>query len=598
MRRLLALFAAVLALGYVLAVPASAESVATKIDLNYIVDQEGDCHATMHVLLRLEGSYDSLTFPLPATAKNISLNGSGVSTQKTESAVLVDISRLVRDYQGDLTLQFEYSLPNVVTFNPDLPEVVAGNKEALELRIPMLSGFSLPVETFSFVINMPQGTFVSRPDIRSTYGQSSFNSDVELLPITSNQIIGSAKVRLSDHEAVWMTMVVPQKMFPSISTDIRTGNPEIIPMLICAGAALVYWLLFLRTRPFLPVKTYTPPEGITAGELGCRLTLAGIDLTAMVFSWAQLGYLLISLDGNGRVLLHKRMEMGNERSAVENRLYRDLFGSRRVTDATGLAYARLCRKAAAIIPNERNLHKASSGSKNIYRALCCGSMIFCGRCVAMNLTAIPFLQILLTIILAIVGVVSGWFITGMAYRTHLRGKAPMLLGLGCMLLWVLLGLLCGQVLITSLCVVAMMLLGYPAAYGGRRSELGRQDAGQILGLRMHLKRLSQQDIPRLLSNDPDYFFHLAPCALALGVMNPFSKRFGQRKLPQCPYIVTQVSGRRTADEWGILITTIADMMDARQKKMFFQQYLTLPEPPPKAPAKKRPPKKRQDDREN
>ena len=48
---------------------------------------------------------------------------------------------------------------------------------------------------------------------------------------------------------------------------------------------------------------------------GSRLTFTGADLTMMVFSWAQLGYLVIHLDDNGRVMLHKRMDMGNERSS-------------------------------------------------------------------------------------------------------------------------------------------------------------------------------------------------------------------------------------------------------------------------------------------
>ena len=59
--------------------------------------------------------------------------------------------------------------------------------------------------------------------------------------------------------------------------------------------ALLYWLLTLRTLPLVSSRASTAPEGITAGELGCRLTLTGGDLTMMVFSWAQLGYLLIVL---------------------------------------------------------------------------------------------------------------------------------------------------------------------------------------------------------------------------------------------------------------------------------------------------------------
>lgn len=576
MRRFLSLAVwMVVLLSSVLAVPASAESSATKIDVSCTVTREGDCLVTTNVLLRLDSAYERLSFPLPPQAKGVSLNGSSVTLTKTDAGAQVDISRLVRDYQGDLSLRFEYTLPNVVKFNPDLTAIYP-KETVLELIIPMLSGFSMPVDSMSFVVNLPDGKITSRPNFISTYRQTSFNSDVDLLPMSGNQIIGTSKVRLNDYDGVTMKLVMPAEMFPTVSTYIRTGNPEIIPMLIFAGAALVYWLLFLRTRPFFPIPMSNAPESITAGELGCRLTLAGGDLTAMVFSWAQMGYLLISLDGNHRVLLHKRMDMGNERNAFENKVFRELFGSRRVVDATGVAYARLYRRVAAMVPNERNLHKAGTGSKKIYRLLCCGSMVFLGRCIAMNMTTSPFLQMLLSIILAVVGVITGWLILGMAPRTHLRGKMPVLYGFLSMLLWILLGILCGQPWIPLVTVLAMLLLGYPAAYGGRRSELGRHDAGQVLGLRRHLKKISNQDINRLLANDPDYFFHLAPSALALGVMTPFAKRFGQRKFQQCPYIVTQVTGKRTADEWGLLIVTIADMMDVKQKRMVWEQWLSLP----------------------
>ena len=64
----------------------------------------------------------------------------------------------------------------------------------------------------------------------------------------------------------------------------------------------------------------------------------------MVFTWAQLGYLLIQTDSGGKVLLHKRMDMGNERSLFENKIFALLFGSRQAVDATGYPYAKLSRK--------------------------------------------------------------------------------------------------------------------------------------------------------------------------------------------------------------------------------------------------------------
>lgn len=577
MKRLLALLTVCVLLAGVICIPASAESTASLVDLLCTVNSDGDCLVTMTVTLHLEDAHEKLTFPLPPEARNITMNGASVSSTKTDSAINVDISKITNGYVGDASMRFEYTIPEAVKV---VTEPVTANTDRktterkIQLTVPLLCGFEYPVEKLSFTITMPNNTASLTPNFTSIYRQTSIDAD---LNVTKNgtQIIGSSKTTLNDHEGVTMTMIVPKEMFPSVSTYVREGNPEIVPMAICAVLALVYWLIFLRTLPMIRVRTSTPPEGITAGELGCRLTLSGGDLTMMVFTWAQLGYILIQMDGNGRVLLHKRMDMGNERSPFENKIFKLLFGSRRMVDGTGHQYAKLCQKVAGQVPNGRNMHRGNSGNMKIFRGIACGSQLFCGICVAMNMGTILALQILMAIILAVFGAVTGWLIQDVAFRTHLRGKIPVYIGLVCILIWIVLGLLCGQVWIPLCCSLGEWLLGYFAAYGGRRSDLGRHDAGMVLGLRHYLKHLPRSDINRLLMNDPDYFFNLAPYALALGVINPFAGAFGRRKLDQCPYLVTRVHGKRTAEEWGHLMADVADMMDAKSRRMQIEKWTAV-----------------------
>ena len=580
LKRLLTLLTAVLLLSGALFIPVSAESAASRVDLYCTVNAEGDCTVEMNVSLRLETMTEGLTFPLPLEAKGITLNGSNVSTTKSTTATLVNISKISDGYVGDAQMRFNFTIPEAVKVytgktEEERKEIKVNGKYPILLTLPILSGFEYPVESLSFIINMPSSDFSDDTlTFTSTYRQTSFESDLQK-DVNGNQILGSTKKILNDREGVTMTLVVPEEMFPTVDTYVREGNPELPYIIGCAVLALLYWILTLRTWPIKRIQSSTPPEGVTAGELGCRLTLSGGDLTMMVFTWAQLGYLLISLDGNGRVLLHKRMDMGNERGPFENSVYKQLFGSRRVVDATGNAYAKLCRKVAKVVPQERNMYRGNSGNMKIFRALACLAQIFCGVCVAMNMTDILPLAILMSVILGVFGMVSAWLIQDVAFRTHLRGKVPVLIGMVCMLIWIILGLLCGQVWIPLGCCVGQWIYGYFAAYGGRRSDLGRHDSGQVLGLRRYLKRLPRNEIGRLMSNDPDYFFNLAPYAIALGVINPYAKAFGRRKLDQCPYLVTRVSGRRTAEEWGHLLADVADMMDMRARQMQTEKWLPI-----------------------
>jgi len=573
LKRILSLlFCAVLLAGS-LCIPVSAESAASSVNLMCTVNSEGDCLATMTVNLRLEEPIEKLYFPLPLNAKNISLNGSQVTTTKSASATLVNISKLSEGYVGELVMRFEYTLPEAV----QLTKVNEGKKNEsweLMLEIPLLSGFDHPVESLSFTITMPPGQMTHRPALTSIYRQTSIESDIPFR-VAGSQIIGSTKTVMNDHEGVTLTMIVPREMFPTVSTYVREGNPELLPIIVFAVLALLYWILTLRTWPIIRTQTTTPPEGITAGELGCRLTLSGGDLTMMVFSWAQLGYLYISQEESGRVLLHKRMDMGNERSTFENKIYKMLFSRRKVVDATGTGYARLVRQVQKIVPQERNMYRRNSGNVKIFRALACVSQIFCGICVAMNMTGVLALGILMSIILTPFSMVTAWLIQDVAYRTHLRGKVPVLIGFVCILLWILLGIFCGQVWIPLGCSLGQWLYGYLAAYGGRRSELGRHDAGQVLGLRRYVKRLPKEDISRFLRNDPDYYFNYAPYALAMGVINPYSRAFGQRKLDPCPYLLIKDPGKLTAQDWGHILADTADLMDHKARRMQVEKWMAV-----------------------
>ena len=590
LRRLFSLLTACVLLTFLIIMPAHAESAASRVDLRATVTAEGDCQVSMTVTLRLDEDLPDLTFPLPLTAKNITMNGANVSTSRSAAATLVDISRISDNGIGEYSMTFDYSLPEAV-------KVAKINEEwKLQLTVPLLSGFAYPVENFSFLITMPGNLTKEDPIFNSIYRQGSIASDLDC-QVSGSQIIGASKVTLNDHDGITMTMVVEEKMFPTVSTYVREGNPELVPMIVFGVLALVYWLLFLRTLPLVRVASTTPPEGITAGELGCRLTLSGGDLTMMVFSWAQLGYILIHMDGNGRIMLHKRMDMGNERNLFENKVFRALFGNRRMVDATGQTYAKLCRKVAGMVPNERNMYKGSSGNMRIFRGLATVSQILCGVCVAMNMDVLFAFQVIFAVVLGVFGMVSAWLIQDIAYRNHLRGKTAVYIGLVCMLIWIILGILCGQVWIPLGCVFGEFLIGFLAAYGGRRSDLGRHDASQVLGLRSFLKHLTNSDINRLMNNDPDFFFNMAPHALAMGIINPYSKAFGRRMLSQCPYIVSRVSGKRTAEEWGHLMADVADLMDMRARQMQVEKWLTLPKiqiemPAPSrktAPAKKKAP---------
>jgi len=552
-----------------LALTARADNAASSIQIYISVNEDGVADVTMTVRLRIDSAVDSLYFPLPLNATDIRLNDGGVNSTRGSNAIQVKLGSDVTNYVGDHVLTFKYKIPNVVR-NIEDPQT---KKKNLTLDLPLLSGFEYPVGSVSLTIMLPE-QIDGRPVFRSTYHPDDIDK-VLSYTVSNNMITGLIMQQLKDHETLSMTMVVPKSMFDGVHISDREGNPEVIPMVVAGLAALVYWILFLRGAPLLRERRNSPPEGITAGELGSRLTMAGTDLTAMVFSWAQMGYILIQLDDRGRVWLHKKMDMGNERNPFEVKTFQTLFGRRDIVDGTGGRYASVARKLSKLNPARKNMTNPKCGNMLIFRLLMCAVQLFCGVCYAMNFTGKLGFQIILVPVLAVLGAAMGWLIQGGMYRIHLRFRVPAVISLVLGAVWLGLGIWCGQWLIGLCSVLVQLLAGLMAAYGGRRSGLGRQNATQILGLRHYFKTVDREDLKRIQDNDPEYFYNLLPFAMALGVDMAFARRFGKQKMGACPYFICGVTNKLTAEEWTRFFRETANILDERWRRMEVEQYAAI-----------------------
>lgn len=545
-----------------------AESTAKLVDNITTVGIDGSCQVVLTVTVKLDTAATGLTFPLPTNAKNVTMNGVSVRVTKGDEVLLADLSAL-DGLIGEYPLTFHYTLTGAVA---RVEDEKTGEKKMV-LTVPLLSGFSFPVDSLSFSITLPAEA-VYEPTFYSGYLQQSVESNLRSVN-TGKTITGYTVGQLNDHETLYMSMEVTKEMFQGMSFFQREGNPEIIPMAACGILALLYWLLTLRTGPILRRHQVSPLEGVTAGEMGCRLTMAGGDLTMMVFTWAAMGYLQIHVDKRGRVLLYKRMEMGNERGPYENRCFQALFGRRAVVDATGNQYAKLCRKAAQTVPGIQEMYRRGAGNMKIFRGLCAGVSLFSGVCLAMNMVSNSVVRVLLAIVLAALGCLTAWNIQAGLYRIHLRGKLPLIVGGVCAAVWTLLGLLAGQLLVAVIAVIAQIAGGLLAAYGGRRSDLGRYSAGQVLGFRYYLGHIAKPELERILSFDSEYFFEMVPYAMALGVDEAFAKQFDRIPQPDCPYLTTEHPAKRTAAGWRQLLRQTADAMDKRQRRMQLEKWVPI-----------------------
>lgn len=563
MRRFILLILTLLLL-VVMCIPASAATIATSatgVRVDAVLDADGTCQVTLSATLHLEQS-GSLQFPLPENARGITLNGSGISTRKGSGCVYVDLSSITSNARGDFTIVLRYAVPGTVSYNEE-------GKPQLDL--PLLSGFAYPVERFDFSLTLPEPVKYE-PTFLSGYHKESIEEDMTYNR-SGNQLTGSITQILKDHETLTLSLRVTEETFPRSAVEPWSAGIEDICMFVMMGLALLYWLIFLRSAPFLRRKSYQPPEGSTAGELRCILIGQGADLTMMVMSWAQLGYILLHIKENGRVTLYKRMDMGNERGAFERKVFATLFGKKQTVDGSGLHYARLCRQVAASRSSIRDLYRKESGNPKLFRLLAATAGVFGGASLAIGLAGDAMLALLVILLMSIVGGIASWIIQSWVEGLHLRGRGSTILGFAISAGWILLGSMAGDVGIAVGVVAFQLLVGLAWAYGGRRSISGRQTTARVLGLRAYLKKLPPEDLERFRRNDPDYFFTMVPYAMALGVDQAFARQFGRKRMNPCSWLTSGMDGHMTAIEWSHEMRRTVAALDEHQKRLPWEQLL-------------------------
>lgn len=543
-----------------LATTVSAATGVTGGSITATITSDSACLITLDLQLHLEGSGQDLLFPVPANAKSITINGKTARTIRSGDVRNIKLSSVFGDVAGDFPIRLQYSLPGVVDYD---------DTGKLMLVLPLLSGFHHPIQNLSFSVTLP-GDIQNGPTFTSGYYGQTIESNLDYR-VSGNSISGTIINELKDRESLTLMMEVTEELFPQNPVKQWTMGVEEVLMIVLAVLAALYWILFLRSAPFIARRSTSAPEGYTAGELAGLLTGYGNDLTMMVFSWAQLGYILIHVQDSGRVTLHKRMEMGNERDPEEVRIFRTLFGKRRYIDGTGYHYANLCHKVAAGSSNARDLYKRSTGNPKVFRILCALIGLLSGISLGRAIVGDALLGIFLIAILAVVGGACAWIMQDWVRGLHLNNKTALAAGLSLAVVWSLLGAASGIWNVTTCVAGAQLLCGLATAYCGRRTILGRQIVSEFLGFRRYLKRLTPQDIQRISRSDPDYFFTMAPYALAMGVQKSFAQSFRNKQLSGCAYLTTGMDGHMTAAEWCQIMDRAVQSLDERKKRLILEQ---------------------------
>lgn len=548
MRRMLALFVCII----LFLVPIHAANAAPRVSTTAVVHENGTCSVTIEADIRLDDPARSLKFPLGTDIKSVTLNGSPAPLSQSEGITSVNLSHL----DGKLGL---YSCTIVFEIN-SVVELDDNGKQIV--TVPLLYGFPYPVEDMTFQITMP-----SRFDTVPTFYSGYHGQDIERqmsASISGSVIRGSVTQELKDSETLFMKLAAPAGMFPAGQTFGGSLKYDALAMGILAAAALLYWILRLGCLPHFAPRRATPTEGLCAGQVPTYLTRRPGDLPAMVLQWAQLGYLIIHLDDNGRVFLHKKMNMGNERTVFEQRCFRDLFGRKMMVDGSGYRFQRAADKAAALSRRQAGGYRNPLTSVTMFRFLSSLVGLFAGIAMGDTIATDHTWRIILMAGFGVVSALLSWIIVGNLDCLHTRGKAGLKLSLTAAALLLILSLFCNAIAYGAAAAIWSLLAGLLSAYGGKRTDNGLRIYSELLGLRRHMRKAGKGELRRILASNRNYYFELAPYALILGVDKIFAEKFGDARLPACTWLVSGIDVR-TAPEWYPQLREVYTAMHRERK---------------------------------
>lgn len=529
-----------------IAVPVMALPGVADISGDAAVAPDGSCSVSVTLQLNLETAQSELTFPLPSDAANVKLSGQDARLRAENDKLQVLLPSLPAG-------------PNTLTLQYTLPSRVAKTKTGTFLTLPILSGFGLPIENLEFTVTLP-GETTGEPVFNSGYHQENIRVEATA---SGNTLQARLLEGLKDHETLTLELPVNEELFDLVMARQRIMSRWDVACLVLLALAMLYFCIGLLPRLTRHSRSYSAPAGVSAGEVGSCLTGCGTDLVMMVLSWAQMGYILVEQTRNGRVILHKRMEMGNERNYHEGRIFQLLFGRRHTVDTTGVHFARLARKVSGRSPLLKQLYKSNAGSLPVFRGLCCAAGFCCG------VQMVPFG--FWAVMLGLAAAALSYCIQSGGKCIPLRNKLPLMLGVVCGAVWLLAGALTDSLIRVVPMVAFQYIAGIFVAYGGRRSERGQRVLAQMLGLRRHMTGTSAFDMQLLQQKNPDYFHELAPYALAMGVDRQFARRFDSKeKLPDAGWLKNAPA--MTAQQWANRLRQVADAMQTACRKQALNFY--------------------------
>lgn len=530
----------------------------TSLNMEVTVDEYGRSQVKATAVVNFATAPTSFAFPLHSRAGSITASGSGEYKTENRNGVVYAVFTNSAGFTGSQTFTCTYALPCGATSVPD--EETPTQEFVMNV---IDGGWDYSIGDFSLKM-----TFAAPVEVQPSWN-SAFHGDIIdnslTISVKGKTLTVKSVQSIIDHETLEMTLTFPDQTFTIVHEAGKTLTVNQILFLVLVLAALIYWFLFLRGHWLSPQRQNYPCSDATAGEIPCQLYGEPADIGGILAHWGNLGYLVIHRRRNGRIMLEKQMDMGNERPRVERRLFEGLFLSGTTCDARSLRFRRVCQKYLPAFRKTwiRRMYRPKAGNPYLLKAIVLGAGLVASLSVfdlllpsnGFRWFLLPFLTIFGTGLCAAVQ----WG-AGAIYR---RGRwLRIACGAVAAALLILLTAFAGQIWLMAGCLVLQILCALVTLFGGRRTQSGEDYVRKLLGLRKFLRKpgkdsQSNQDrswkdffrkifgrqkpvnetAQQIMDNDSQYYYRMLPFAEIMSSGKKFTKQYDHWQKEDCPWMI-------------------------------------------------------------
>lgn len=418
--------------------------------------------------------------------------------------------------------------------------------------------WEIPIHKTLFSVTMPKE--FNKEDINFTAGYSGSTDEASVeYSVNGNTITGQYDQTISPGQALTLALPLEEGYYSEVEPDgqvirnLAKSYYVLFPLLFLVAIGL--WFKFGRDDPIYPTVEFYPPEDLTPAEIGYIYDnrIDPYDLTSMLIYWADKGYIrIIEEEGESGFIFKKettslKLErlkpLPTEAKRFESVYFNDLFDTYAVDeivdvdqlkDSFYITLGAVKNELINSFDNRRFLSKSGNLASIGMSALGVVTfiLVFLGLLNEIN----PYSPGLIVVFSIIGGILLGVFLTVSAnifagiktllpYEKFKAILAGIFTAFVPMVVSIVFLFFNNADLIYLLGFVIGIVIIFWSPLAKKRTDRGIKWMQHLLGLKNFIEKAEKDRIKVLVDEDPEYFYHILPYAMVLGVTDQWAKKF-------------------------------------------------------------------------